>query len=109
MPELPEVETVRRGLESRVLGRQIVAVEVSHAQIILGAPEDFAEQVRGLIRRLERKGKAIAIELAAPGRRPGSRSRGRSRQAASSGEPLGFILLRLGMTGQVTVVPRAYT
>jgi formamidopyrimidine-DNA glycosylase len=109
MPELPEVETVRRGLESRVLGRQIVAIEVSHAQIILGSPEDFAEQVRGVIRRLERKGKAIAIELAPAGRGSGTGfSRQSRRQVANGGEPLGYILLRLGMTGQVTVVPRDY-
>ena len=29
MPELPEVETVRRGIESRVVGRRISQVEVT--------------------------------------------------------------------------------
>ena len=108
MPELPEVETVRRGLESRVLGRRIVNVEVRHPQIILGSPEDFAEQARGVIRRLERKGKAIAIELGMAARESMARPQGRSRTDAEQRQPAGYILLRLGMTGQVTVVPRDY-
>lgn len=106
MPELPEVETVRRGLESRVLGRRVVNVEVRHPQIILGSPESFAEQTRGVIRRLERKGKAIAIELGAATR--GRTTQSRSRRDGGQDPPVGYILLRLGMTGQVTVVPRDY-
>jgi len=96
MPELPEVETVRRGLEARVLGRRIAGVEVGHAQVIAGSADAFAQNVRGLIRRLHRKGKAIAIELSAA--RPG-----RGRKDADVPH---YLLMRLGMTGQVTVVPR---
>lgn len=91
-----------------MLGRCIVAVEVRHPQVILGSPEDFAEQARGVIRRLERKGKAIAIELDAPRRKPAPQLPGGSRGGAWRGEPRGSILLRLGMTGQVTVVCRDY-
>jgi formamidopyrimidine-DNA glycosylase len=81
---------------------------VKHAQIILGCAEAFAAQVRGVIRRVERKGKAIAIELDKPRRDPGDRGRVRSRRRTNADEPAGCILLRLGMTGQVTVVPRNY-
>jgi formamidopyrimidine-DNA glycosylase len=96
MPELPEVETVRRGLEARVLGRSITAVEVRHPQVIVGSVEEFERNTRGCIRRLDRKGKAIAIELdssckPAVGDRGGNSSR--------------YLMLRLGMTGQVTVLP----
>ena len=91
MPELPEVETVRRGLEARVLGRRIVAVEVGHPQVIVGPVELFEQEVRGVIRRLDRKGKAIAVELVSGSDGKGSGS---------------YLLVRLGMTGQVTVVPR---
>ena len=88
MPELPEVETVLRGLKERVLGRRVRAVEVSHPQTIVGSPEEFAEQVTGRqILGGTRKGKAIAIEL------------GGKRNAAESC----YLLLRLGMTGQFTV------
>ncbi len=96
MPELPEVETVRRGLEGRVLGRRITAVEVSHPQVIAGLVEDFEQNVRGVIRRLDRKGKALAIEL----------DRGLKPTAGkSAGSGLSYLLVRLGMTGQVTVLP----
>lgn len=94
MPELPEVETVRRGLEGRVLGHRIVAVEVGHPQVIVGSTERFKRDARGVIRRLERKGKAIAVELGSG-----------ADVAAKSGR---YLLVRLGMTGQVTVVPREY-
>lgn len=93
MPELPEVETVRRGLEARVLGRRIVSAEVSHPQVIVGPAERFERDVRGVIRRLDRKGKAIAIELGSAG---------------NGAKPGRYLLLRLGMTGQVTVVPRKH-
>lgn len=95
MPELPEVETVRRGLEARVLGRRITAVEVRHPQVIAGSAEDFEQKVRGIIRRLDRKGKAIAIELDS-GFKPAV---GKGDGTAPS-----YLLVRLGMTGQVTVV-----
>ncbi|HXJ95885.1 MAG TPA: bifunctional DNA-formamidopyrimidine glycosylase/DNA-(apurinic or apyrimidinic site) lyase [Terriglobia bacterium] len=94
MPELPEVETVRRGLERRVLGRRITRVEVSHPQVIAGSVEDFEQHVRGYIRGFDRKGKAIAIELD-PGLKP----------AARKGGGPSYLLVRLGMTGQVTVLP----
>ena len=95
MPELPEVETVRRGLEARVLGRCIIAAEVNHAQVIAGPVEDFEQRVRGVIQSLDRKGKAIAIGLA-----PGPTG------PSSNGNSAHYLLVRLGMTGQVTVVPR---
>lgn len=91
MPELPEVETVRRGLEARAAGCHIVSVEVRHPQVIAGSADLFEQSVRGLVGRLDRKGKAIAVEL-----------------LARSGAPPHYLLLRLGMTGQVTVVPRDY-
>lgn len=50
MPELPEVEVVRAGLEAHVSGRTITEVEVLHARAIrrheLGA-EDFGGRLSG--------------------------------------------------------------
>ena len=64
MPELPEVETVMRGLKQRVLGRRLAAVEVLNPLVIAGPADDFAA---GLSNRsvagLRRKGKTLAIEL----------------------------------------------
>lgn len=93
MPELPEVETVLRGLKSRVLGRRVMEVEVANPRVIHGNPDDFAAGVAGRrIRALRRKGKALAIELS-PGNGEAS-----SRDC--------FLVVRLGMTGQLVVVPR---
>jgi formamidopyrimidine-DNA glycosylase len=89
MPELPEVETVLRGLCKRALGRRIVAVEVLHTAIITGDPEDFVRQAEGrTVAAVQRKGKVLAVELA------GARQRGTA-----------YLILRLGMTGQVTIQP----
>ena len=93
MPELPEVETVLRGLRQRVQGRWLGAAEVRHPQVIGGAPGEFVRQVSG--RRIvsaRRKGKAIAVELGARNGEEG---------------PPRFLLVRLGMTGQLTVNPVA--
>lgn len=66
MPELPEVETVRRLLERTLVGRRIVDVEVAPDEIVLeGAPpEALAEAVRGrTVTRAGRKGKAFWLEF----------------------------------------------
>jgi formamidopyrimidine-DNA glycosylase len=50
VPELPEVETVRRGLEGHVLGRPIDTVTVLHPRAIrrhLAGPADFAAALAG--------------------------------------------------------------
>ncbi len=92
MPELPEVETVRRGLKGRVVGRRVEAVEIPGPLVLAGSPEKFAAAVTGrTITAVRRKGKALALELGA--RQP-------------TGETPRFLLIRLGMTGQVVVVPR---
>jgi formamidopyrimidine-DNA glycosylase len=89
MPELPEVETVLRGLKARALGRRVLNVEVRHPGAIAGSAEDFTRRLEGRsIASLERKGKALAIGL-----------------AAADGQPSSYLLIRLGMTGQVTVNP----
>lgn len=90
MPELPEVETVLRGLKERVLGRRVMAVEVLNRQVIVGSSLDFEEAVSGrTIASLKRKGKALAIEL-----------------ASANGDEPRHLLLRLGMTGQFTIERR---
>ncbi len=93
MPELPEVETVRRGLAARALGRRLDSVEILGPQVVAGSAADFVAGLAGrTIRGLERKGKALAIELVAPN--------------GEAGEEPCYLLVRLGMTGQLVVVPR---
>ena len=47
MPELPEVETVRRGLGPAMVGRRIDALEQRRADLRLPFPEDFAARLTG--------------------------------------------------------------
>ena len=89
MPELPEVETVAQGLRRRALGRRIAAVEVRHPAVIAGSVEEFAATLEGrTLAGVSRKGKAIAVEL-----------------AGEDGSAARYLLVRLGMTGQLTVTP----
>jgi formamidopyrimidine-DNA glycosylase len=64
MPELPEVETVRRGLEPRVLGRRIERVEVRRPDLRIPLPAKFAERLKGRrITRLTRRAKYLRAHL----------------------------------------------
>lgn len=64
MPELPEVETVRRGLEPVMAGRRIVALEQRRADLRFPFPDDFAERLTGRrIERLERRAKYLMAVL----------------------------------------------
>jgi formamidopyrimidine-DNA glycosylase len=87
MPELPEVEVVRRGLERSVVGRRIDTVSVSHPRAIrrhVAGADDFAALLLG--RRIEavrRRGKYLWLPL-------------------DSGDA---VLGHLGMSGQLLVEP----
>ena len=62
MPELPEVETIRRGLARRLEGRRLARVMVRRADLRLPLPERFAERLKG--RRVERVGRRAKYILA---------------------------------------------
>ncbi|MGO4427372.1 DNA-formamidopyrimidine glycosylase family protein, partial [Streptomyces sp. MCAF7] len=88
MPELPEVEVVRRGLERWVSGRTVAEVQVLHPRAVrrhLGGGEDFAARLKG--RRAgvaRRRGKYLWLPL---------------EDADES------VLAHLGMSGQLLVQP----
>ncbi|MEV6981022.1 bifunctional DNA-formamidopyrimidine glycosylase/DNA-(apurinic or apyrimidinic site) lyase [Sphaerisporangium sp. NPDC051017] len=93
MPELPEVEVVRRGLSRWVAGRTIVEAEVLHARAIRrhvpGAAE-FAGRLAGrTLLSAERRGKYLWMPLGEAGR---------------PGEAVDSLLAHLGMSGQLLVV-----
>ena len=87
MPELPEVEVVRRGLDAHVVGRTVTGVDVLHPRPVrrhLAGPADFAARTTG--RRVEaahRRGKYLWLPL-------------------DSGDA---VLGHLGMSGQMLVQP----
>jgi formamidopyrimidine-DNA glycosylase len=65
MPELPEVETVRRGLLPHLEGATLVRVVQNRADLRFPLPEDFAHRLTGArIERLERRAKYLLAALA---------------------------------------------
>ena len=87
MPELPEVEVVRRGLERGVAGRTIADVEVHHPRAVRrheSGARDFVDLLRGrTVLAALRRGKYLWLPL-------------------DSGDALTG---HLGMSGQLLVVP----
>ncbi len=64
MPELPEVETVRRGLGSHLTGRRIESVELRRSDLRFPFPEGFTALLRGrLVESVERRAKYLLIRL----------------------------------------------
>ncbi|NKB20459.1 MAG: bifunctional DNA-formamidopyrimidine glycosylase/DNA-(apurinic or apyrimidinic site) lyase [Alphaproteobacteria bacterium] len=64
MPELPEVETVRRGLAKAMEGRRINQVVVRRTDLRRPLPENFAEALTGrTITQLDRRAKYLLIRL----------------------------------------------
>ncbi|ETK31813.1 bifunctional DNA-formamidopyrimidine glycosylase/DNA-(apurinic or apyrimidinic site) lyase [Microbispora sp. ATCC PTA-5024] len=101
MPELPEVEVVRRGLERWVAGRTVASAEVLHPRAVRRDAGDLADRLKGrTLRSAERRGKYLWLPLAdgpeasaapgSPGHEPGD-------------EPGDALLAHLGMSGQLLV------
>ena len=65
MPELPEVETIKKELEKSVLRKKIVDVVLHNPRVIKEPKkEEFVRLLRGVhIRRILRKGKLLIFEL----------------------------------------------
>lgn len=64
MPELPEVETVVRGLRPCLEGRRLTQVVQRRADLRFPLPHDFAARLTGrLVRRIARRGKYILAHL----------------------------------------------
>ncbi|MBD8869019.1 bifunctional DNA-formamidopyrimidine glycosylase/DNA-(apurinic or apyrimidinic site) lyase [Nocardioides donggukensis] len=87
MPELPEVEVVRRGLEAHAVGAAVAGVEVRHPRPVrrdAGGPTGFAAALTGrTVLAARRRGKYLWLPL-------------------DSGDAL---LAHLGMSGQLLVQP----
>jgi formamidopyrimidine-DNA glycosylase len=118
MPELPEVETIARGLASRVTGDVIESVWLGSKPEPLKSPAAvIAATLEGRrIAGVRRVGKHIVIDLVAttaPARKlskaHGSRSRSRSKKklagrgARSTQESTAQWIVHLGMTGRMLV------
>lgn len=60
MPELPEVETIRLGLQDKIIGLRITDVEVRVAKIFQGNPK---EVIGAKIKRISRRAKILIFDL----------------------------------------------
>ena len=64
MPELPEVETVCRGLRTRILGKRIEQVEVRRPDLRIPFPDDFELRLTGRrIESINRRAKYILARM----------------------------------------------
>jgi formamidopyrimidine-DNA glycosylase len=64
MPELPEVETVRRTIAPHVVGRRIVSVDVRERRLRRPIAEDFAARLGGrTVRAVERRAKYLLLDV----------------------------------------------
>jgi formamidopyrimidine-DNA glycosylase len=82
MPELPEVETVRRGLEQAMMGEKFIRVEIRRGDLRWPLPQGFAQRLEGKsVTGIGRRAKYLLVDL-------------------SSGDVL---LMHLGMSGSFHV------
>jgi formamidopyrimidine-DNA glycosylase len=103
VPELPEVETIVRGLDKRVSGEAIESVWIgSRRQPLKSSATKIASTLEGKrVARVHRAGKHIIFDLVADGvRAEGSGKDGRGRGAASESAQW---IVHLGMTGRMIV------
>ena len=63
MPELPEVESVRRGLATHTVGRTIIGADTFGSRVIRHTPEGLAPVVGKRIAAVERRGKFLWFDL----------------------------------------------
>jgi formamidopyrimidine-DNA glycosylase len=83
MPELPEVEVTRLGISRHLIGNKISGVSVHSAKLRTMVPPELPQLLKGqTIETVERRGKYLIL-----------------------GCPAGFLLLHLGMTGHLRIVP----
>jgi len=83
MPELPEVETTRRGILCAVAGRRVVRVVVRDPRLRWPVPAGLSRALTGQrIKTVERRGKYLIFRT-----------------------PAGSMLMHLGMSGSLRIVP----
>lgn len=88
MPELPEVETVRRGLETAIVGRIITDAEIRRSDLRWPLPERMKQRIENAgVNGIGRSAKYLLVRL-------------------STSETL---LVHLGMSGRISVLPPSAT
>jgi formamidopyrimidine-DNA glycosylase len=108
MPELPEVETIARGVHERVRGDRIIEVWFSgHREPFKTPPARQAKELEGrVVLGVHRDGKHIVCELGslveAPSR-PSQNAQRKGHPVFGLGKPEAQWIVHLGMTGRLLV------
>ena len=85
MPELPEVETVRRGLQPVLEGQQLISVVVRRSGLRIPFPKDFVNKLTGkTISHLTRRAKYLLMHI----------------------EGGDVVIIHLGMSGSMTILTK---
>jgi formamidopyrimidine-DNA glycosylase len=92
MPELPEVETVARGLQKAVAGRRILSITIGKSDFIDNAADIERELPGRIIREVRRYGKFLLLRLTAA-------------EKAGQQDDESALLVHLGMTGMLRPRP----
>ena len=83
MPELPEVETTKRGLEPHIVGQQVLSAQIYQKQLRWEIPSHLPTTIKGeFIKKISRRAKYILIKFSN-----------------------GSLVMHLGMSGSISVVP----
>ena len=83
MPELPEVETVRSGLEAELKGKRVHHVSLGRDGLRFPFPDRFAERLKGaVLKHWLRRGKYLIVDM----------------------EDAGCLIAHMGMSGRFTVL-----
>ena len=83
MPELPEVETTRRGIAPHLVGRRVVAVAVRNPRLRWPVPPQLASELSGhQVVGVDRRGKYLLLRIG-----------------------LGTLIAHLGMSGSLRILP----
>lgn len=83
MPELPEVETIKRGLEPVLVGQRIARVEQRRADLRFPFPENFGKRLTGrTVTSLQRRAKYILAHL----------------------DDGAVLIIHLGMSGRISII-----
>lgn len=84
MPELPEVETTRRGIEPHILGRTVTRVVIREPRLRWPIPDEVRNLLPGSrIEATRRRGKYLLLKT-----------------------ELGHVLVHLGMSGSLRILPQ---
>ena len=83
MPELPEVEVTRLGIAPHLEGRKVSAVKIIDGRLRWPVPANLSKSLPGqTVHAIERRGKYLLLEM-----------------------DTGYLLIHLGMTGTLRVLP----